>query len=355
MMEEMLFERVMTQDQVGLLGDLLSGSERIVLTAHHGPDGDALGSLGALMIVLSALGKQVNAIIPNAFPENLGFSPMVDKFLRYTDQREACDQALAHADLVFSLDYNALHRVGPAMQQVMENCQAPRVMIDHHLNPQLEAYVLAISQPQMCSTCEVVLHVIHEMGWLPLLGCDAASALYLGLLTDTGAFSYACTRSEVFRCVALLLDRGVDKDRIFRRVFWGQSEQRMRMMGYLLYVNLQTLPLQHTAFITLSNEEYRRFRLKNGDTEGIVNLPLELEGIRLSIFLREDTEVVGKVRVSMRSVDEVPCNEITQAFFNGGGHKNAAGGSFMGTLEDALLRARSAVEHFADRIAPPQK
>ncbi len=348
----MLKEKILTPNDITLLQKLTDNATRVAVTCHMGPDGDAMGSMSAMVQLLRHLGKEAQAIAPNAWPDNLGFTPLAHEMLVFSENAARCTQLLGEADLVISLDYNAIHRVGEPMAAALAASPAPRLMIDHHLAPERQDYALCVSQPQMSSTCEVLLHIIEEMGWHEALNRNMASALYLGMMTDTGAFSYASSRSEVFRCVALLLDQGIDKDRIYRNIFWGASEARMRMTGYLLYVNMQLLPERHTAIITLTTEEYRRFRLKNGDTEGIVNMPLQIAGIRLSIFLREDTEIKGKIKVSTRSVEDVPCNLIAQDFFNGGGHKNAAGGSLMCSLQQAVEQAKRAVEKYAEEIKP---
>lgn len=348
----MLKKKILSPNDVAQLQKLTDNAKCVAVTCHMGPDGDAMGSMSAMVQLLRHLGKEAHAIAPNAWPDNLGFTPLANEMLMFSEHGAQCTQLLSEADLVVCLDYNAIHRVGEPMAAALAACTAPRLMIDHHLDPEQQDFALCVSQPQMCSTCEVLLHVIEEMGWHKALTCDMAGALYLGMMTDTGAFSYASSRSEVFRCVAMLLDQGIDKDKIYRNIFWNASEARMRMMGYLLYVNMQLLPKRHTAIITLTNEEYRRFHVKNGDTEGIVNMPLQIAGIRLSIFLREDTEIKGKIKVSTRSVEDVPCNLIAQEFFNGGGHKNAAGGSMMCTLEQAVKQAKRAIEKYAEEIKP---
>ncbi len=348
----MLNEKILSPNDAVALQQLVDNAKCVAVTCHQGPDGDAIGSMSAMMQLMLHLDKEVYCIAPNAWPDNLDFAPLANEMLLFNEDNARCKQVLEKIDLVICLDYNAIHRVGEQMAAVLSACTAPRIMIDHHLEPERQDFALCISQPHMSSTCEVLLHVIEEMGWREALTSEMASALYLGMMTDTGAFSYASSRSEVFRCVALLLDQGIDKDKIYRNVFWSASEARMRMMGYLMYVNMQLLPQQHTAIITLTNEEYRRFRLKNGDTEGIVNMPLQIAGIRLSIFLREDTEIKGKIKISTRSVEDVPCNLIAQEFFNGGGHKNAAGGNMMGTLEQAVEQAKRAIEKYAEEIKP---
>ncbi len=346
----MMNEKVLSPQDVEQLRELFNVSSRVVVTCHMGPDGDAVGSMTATVALLRKLGKHAVGIAPNAWPDNLAFMDGAEELVRFVGNEAHASELIDGADLVVCLDYNALHRTGDDMGHALSLSKAPRIMIDHHLEPEADGWKLVVSQPQMSSTCEVLMHVMAEMGWLPLLDCDMATSLYTGIMTDTGGFSYASSRGEVFRCVALLLDQGIDKDAIYRRIFWGCSEGRMRMMGFLLYAKMQLLKKRHTSIITMTNQEYRRMHLKNGDTEGFVNLPLQIEGVRLSIFLREDTEVAGRIRLSMRSVDPVPCHLLAQDFFNGGGHKNAAGGTVYCSLDEAVEQAKRAVEAYAQYL-----
>lgn len=351
----MLQEKVLAEGQKEQLETWLSAARRVAVTCHVGPDGDAVGSVTAMVGLLDKLGKEAVGVVPNAFPRNLYTAAGADRLVIFEEDAAHARTLIAGADLVLCLDYNALHRTGDLMAAALRASEAPRVMIDHHLEPEGGDFALAVSRPEMCSTCEVLLHVASEMGWLPMLDTDIASSIYLGMMTDTGAFSYASNRGEVFRCVALLLDRGIDKDRIYRNIFWGASDARMRAMGYLLYVNMKLMKKLHTSIITMTNQEWRRFYLKTGDTEGFVNLPLQIEGIRLSIFLREDPDVPGKIRVSTRSVDDVPCNLLAQEYFNGGGHKNAAGGSLMCTMDEAVEHVRRSLQKFQDYLKNGQQ
>ncbi len=343
----MMREKVLGTQDIEQLQLMLNAATRVAVTCHMGPDGDAIGSVTAFVALLRKQGKQAVGITPNGWPDNLGFMPGVPELVCFSADEQNARQLIAGADLVMCLDYNALRRTGDAMEQALRESTAPRIMIDHHIDPEIADFQLVVSQPRMSSTCEVLLHVMDGMGWMPLLDRDMATSLYTGVMTDTGAYSYSCSRGEVFRCVAILLDQEIDKDFIYHSIYWGCSEGRMRMMGFLLYAKMQLLRKYHTSIITLTTQEYRRMHLKNGDTEGFVNLPLQIEGIRLSIFLREDTEVAGKIRVSTRSVDPVPCNLLAQDFFNGGGHKNAAGGSLFCSLDEAVEQAKRAVQGYA--------
>ena len=170
------------------------------------------------------------------------------------------------------------------------------------------------------------------------------------MMCDTGAFTYNSNRAVVYECISYLLNRGIDKDRIYRNVFWTYSLARMRLTGYLLYVKMEVLSELHASIITLTNQERKMFSVKNGDTEGIVNMPLQMCGMRLSVFLSEDTEHAGVVKVSLRSVDDFPCNDMSARFFNGGGHKNASGGRLYCSMDEAVQKVREAIKSYANLL-----
>ena len=331
------------------LQQLVAEAQNVVVLCHMNPDGDAIGSMAAATLLMRRLGKTVTAIIPNKYPDFLAWLPTAEEMLLGDRQHAKVDEALAAADLVLLLDFNTLSRIGQPLCDKVSACKAPRVMIDHHLAPDADCR-LTISHPEMCSTCEVLLRVILEMGWGEGLTPLEATAVYTGMMTDTGNFAYASNRPEIYLAISVLLQAGIDKDRIYRNVFYTHNEGRFRLLGYLLYVKMEIMSELHTALITMTNEERLRFKTKNGATEGFVNMPLEMEGMRLSIFLREDTEQKGLIRVSTRSLDDFPCNELCAEFFNGGGHKNASGGSLRMTMEEAVEVVRRAVKKYEDKL-----
>ena len=170
------------------------------------------------------------------------------------------------------------------------------------------------------------------------------------MMCDTGAFSFNSNRAVIYEYISHLLAHGIDKDQIYRNVFWTASEARLRLQGYLLYVNMKMLHDRHTAIITLTNDERRRFKVKNGDTEGIVNMPLQILGLRLSIFINEDTEHPGTMKLSLRSVGDFPCDQMASRFFGGGGHKNASGGKLQCSMPEAIEKVKAAIDSYADML-----
>lgn len=341
-------ELILNESQVLELQNLISKANRIVICAHVNPDGDAVGTTLAIQHWLERMGKTATIVLPNDFPDFLRWMPGAHDIVTFSKHQEYAKSLIAEADLFIITDLNTSGRMMEMEESVVAN-PAPRIMIDHHLNPS-DFCQLVISRPEMCASAEVFCHVLSQLGELDGISQEEATCLYAAMMCDTGAFTYASSRAEVYECVSKLLSRGIDKDRIYRNVFWTCSVARMRLQGYLLYVKMEVLPEMHAAIMTLTNEERKRFGIKNGDTEGFVNMPLQIDGTRLSIFLSEDTEHQGVVRVSLRSVDDFPCDKMSNQFFNGGGHKNASGGRLHCTIDEAVKIAHEAMKAFSGML-----
>lgn len=328
---------------------ILESGTNVVICTHVNPDGDAIGSSLALKHYLERKGKQATVVVPNVFPDFLTWLPGADTILIYTKHQEQIRAVLDAADLVIVCDLNQPNRLGGMEEVVMQN-SAPRILIDHHLDPNTEFCETIISEPAMCAAGEVICHLLSQNGEIDNISENEAICLYCAMMCDTGAFSFNSNRPVIFEHISHLLARGIDKDQIYRNVFWTASEARLRLQGYLLYVNMKVLHERHTAIMTLTNEERRRFKVKNGDTEGIVNIPLTMLGTRLSIFINEDTEHPGIMKLSLRSVGDFPCDQMASRFFNGGGHKNASGGKLQCSMEEALEKVKAAIEAYADQL-----
>ena len=339
---------ILTEDQLAELSQLISTSQNIVITCHQSPDGDAIGSSLAWASYLGSLGKEATIIVPDQYPDFLLWLPNTEKIVRYDKHKEKCDMLLKIADLIFCLDYNTPSRVDE-MQQALLDTQAQRVLIDHHLNPDVPT-VLTISHPEVCSTSEIVFRIVWQMGAFDNLDKHFAIPVYCGMMTDTGGFTFASTRPEIFYIISLLLTKHINKDKIYRNVYHNYSENRLRLMGYVLYEKLVYLQEYNAAYYALTKEELRGFRFSKGDAEGLVNIPQQIKGLRLSISLREDTEKERLVWVSLRSVDDFPCNEMAEQFFNGGGHLNASGGRLNCTIDEAIETVKHAIIAFAEKL-----
>ena len=335
---------ILTSDQVAQLSHLISDAGNILITCHKSPDGDAIGASLGWADYLRSLGKEPTIIIPDQYPDFLSWMPNTEKIVRYDKHREKCDMLFKIADLVFCLDYNTPSRV-EEMEQALINSPAPKVLIDHHLDPDVPA-VLSISHPDLSSTCELVFRIVWQLDGVQQLTKQFAIPIYCGMMTDTGGFLYNSTRSEIYFIIGELLTKRIDKDKIYRNVYHNYSEDRIRLMGYVMYEKLVYLPESHAPYYTLTREELKRFHFTKGDAEGLVNIPQQIKGLKLSISLREDTDKSNIVWVSLRSVDDFPCNKMAEEFFNGGGHLNASGGRINGTMEEAIATVNRAISAY---------
>ena len=339
---------IIPQDQLARLSQLISDAETILITCHKSPDGDAIGSSLGLADYLRHLGKEPVVIVPDQYPDFLMWLPNTEKIIRYDKQRDKADLLFKIADLVFCLDYNAPSRVDE-MEEALVSSPATRVLIDHHLNPDVPADLI-ISEPEASSTCELVFRLVWQMGAFPTLTKQFAVPIYCGMMTDTGGFTYNSNDCDVYFIVSQLLTKNINKDKIYRNVYHNYSESRIRLMGYVMYEKLVYMPEYNAAYYTLTKDELKRFRFIKGDAEGLVNIPQQIKGLRLSISLREDTEKDRVVWVSLRSVDNFPCNLMAEEFFNGGGHLNASGGRLNCSMDEAVKIVKDAIIAYENKL-----
>lgn len=335
---------ILTNKELIQLMELIKESKSIFICGHRGPDGDAMGSALGWKDYLQAIGKEVFVAMPNPCPDFLRWMPGAQQVKFYTESAAEVSSAIKKADLLFLLDMNEASRT-QEMAAEITNCKAKKVIIDHHLNPATEGYACVVSRPKISSTSELILRIIYQLGGYERLTRAAAACIYTGMMTDTGAFTYNSNDPELYQCISLLLGKHIDKDRIYRNVYHTYSEHRLRLQGYILHQKLEFLEGRRAALFTLTREEMKEFHFIRGDIEGVVNMPLQVKGTRLSISLREDTEK-DVIRVSLRSVDNFPCNKMAEEFFNGGGHLNASGGELPFPMEKAVNTARRAVEAY---------
>jgi len=335
---------LLTVEEEDLLANLIDSSRNIVLCCHRSPDGDAVGSLLGMTEFLRSQGKLPLAVVPDAFPDFLQWLPGTERLVRYDKHRSFVDEALKNADLLFCLDFNTASRTDD-MAAPLSASPAKKVLIDHHLEPDIDT-VLSVSHPEACSTCELVFRLIWQLGGFELMSHKCAVPLYCGMMTDTGGFTYNSTRPEIFFIISQLLTKRVNKDKIYRNVYNNYSEGRVRLTGYVLYEKLVVMPEFRSSYFVLTRADLRRFHYIKGDAEGLVNMPLQIKGQRLSVSLREDTEKDNVVWLSLRSVDDFPANRMAERYFNGGGHLNAAGGHLYCSIEEAEALVRKAIAEF---------
>lgn len=343
----MLTSLLSEQELFNLL-NIIRSSRNIIICSHRGPDGDAVGSSLSWAEYLRRLGKSVSIIMPNPFPDFLRWMPG-SHHIHFFDKHEVeATKIIKEADLIFCLDFNSLHRL-QTMGTAIENSKADIVVIDHHLSPNLPQAKMLISHPEMSSTSELVFRLIYQLGGYDDMNRSDAANIYCGMMTDTGGFTYNSNSPETYIIISLLLNKGIDKDKIYRNVHNNYSESRLRLTGYILYEKLRFFENRHASIFTLSREEMKRFHFVRGDAEGLVNMPLQVKGMKLSISLREDTEK-DVIRVSLRSVDDFPCNKMAEEFFNGGGHLNASGGELPFPLDEAIKTAERAIDAYKDLL-----
>lgn len=340
---------LLSEAEIATLKENIDNSNRIVICCHKSPDGDALGSSLAWAEYLRTQGKEPDIIVPDAYPDFLQWLPGSDRIIRYDKHAaDKADEMLQKADLIFCLDFNGANRVDE-MKYALEQSPARKIMIDHHLDPSMDT-VLTVSHPQMSSTSELVFRIIWQLGGFEEMSRKCAVCIYCGMMTDTGGFTYNSNQPEIFFIVSQLLTKGIDKDKIYRNVFNNFSPWAIRLRGYLMSQKLNIFNDLHAAYFTISRRDMRDFHFIKGDAEGLVNEPLKIKGMRLSISLREDDRRDNTIWVSLRSVDDFPCNLVASEFFNGGGHLNASGGRLHCTLDEAERVVRRAFAHYEDLL-----
>jgi phosphoesterase RecJ-like protein len=320
---------------------LLLNSENIVIISHTGPDGDAVGSTLALSDFLKQIGKNVQVMYPDNFPVFLNWMPGAKDTLTYKEDKEKCETFLKESDLIVMIDFNQLKRIGP-LGEIAGDSKSKKLLLDHHPYPDDFADV-AISYPQISSSSEIVFRLICRGGFFDYITKECAECIYTGMMTDTGSFTFNSNNVEMYFIISQLLSKGIDKDVIYDKVFNTYSKDRMKLMGFVLHERLEILDDETTAVITLSKNDLQKFKYKVGDTEGFVNMPLSIEGIKMSIFFREEED---GIKVSVRSKGEIPANKLASELFGGGGHLNAAGGEFKGTLEEAVKKIKQNISNY---------
>lgn len=330
--------RIIAPELLEQAREFINTHERFVVTAHMSPDGDAIGSALAMKYYLEAKGKTATVVLNDAPGQNLSFIPGYrDEVLVYDNQNDGTPsqrtealEALVMCDAMVAVDFNVPSRIG-GMKDIWINNPAPKLLIDHHLGPDTEHFDICISHPEQSATCELVYHFILEMGDDKLMDKRIATSIFCGMMTDTGWFIFNSNRPDFHLIMARLMQEGVDRENIIRDSHLV-PERKMRAEGYLLDKKMRIVREHKAAYISLSLSESKHFGLQKGDSEGVVNMPLDISGIKVSAFFREEKNFV---KVSLRSKDDYPVNLIAEKFFNGGGHLNAAGGEFFGSLSQA--------------------
>ncbi len=328
------------------LKEILTQPQKIVITTHHKPDGDALGSSLGLYHYLKQQQHEVTVITPTDYPYFLQWMPGNDNVIIYTEKKERSAELVQEADLIFCLDFNSLSRIND-LGELVKSSEAKKIMIDHHLDPE-NFDDFRLWDTTASSAAQLVYEFIHELlGDKRSITAEVATCLYTGIMTDTGSFRFPTTTSNVHRISADLIDLGADNATIHQLVYDHASENRLRFLGYCLSSKLEILPGYNTALITVTREEMHRFNVVTGDTEGIVNYALSINDIRLAAFIIERKD---KVKISLRSSGTFPANEICKDHFHGGGHRNAAGGQSEDTLQQVVHQFKTLLPEYKNLL-----
>jgi len=328
------------------LKNLLNSPKNIVITTHRGPDGDAIGSSLGLYHLLKQLGHTVNVITPNEYANFLHWLPGNEKVLVYEGNEEKADAITANADLIFLLDFSHLSRIATFTDTVSKS-NATKIMIDHHQDPDRDIAELIFSDTTACSTAQLVYEIMEAMEMTSYLNKEIAECLYVGIMTDTGSFKYSSTTAKTHHIIAELINAGAENAKIHDLIYDNSSANRIKLLGYCLNEKLRLYPENNAAIISLTAEELERFEFKKGDTEGLVNYALAIEGIKFAIFIAEKD---GLVKLSLRSKGNFKVNEIAGKYFSGGGHMNASGGIYEASVNETIKKVEQIINEYKTEL-----
>lgn len=337
-------DKLLKESEVSALSKMLDEAKRIVLTCHVRPDGDAIGSTLGLAHLLRKLGKEANVITPDRPPRSLAFLPKFNEIAVYTQHEPFCRRLVDETDLIICCDFNKPSRQD-SLSPLIQEAHCRKVLIDHHEDPE-KCADLMISYPDMSSTCELVFRLIAGLGLYNELDKDAATCLLTGIITDTRNFSVNCKHNDIYEILMKLLDKGCDKTKIVKEALSTRSFWSLKLESYALADKLEIFPDTRAAIVTLSADELKKFHYERGDTEGLVNRPLEIEGVICSFFLREDSDCI---KISSRSIEDFPVSHVCERF-GGGGHLMAAGAEFHGSLEECKSKLLEYLPDFKRHI-----
>jgi bifunctional oligoribonuclease and PAP phosphatase NrnA len=327
----------LNETQIKELQQLLANPKKIAIIPHRNVDGDAMGSTLGLYHILKQLNHQITVVVPNEIPDYLQWIPGIEEAtLIYEGAKNSeAIEVLKETELIFTLDFNALHRAGEQMETVLKTLSAPFIMIDHHEKPDNFAKYM-FSDIEYSSTCQMVYELIQKLELGDYINLDAATCLYTGITTDSGGFRFPRTTGNLHRIVGNLIDIGVNNSQIHENLYDNGDYNKLQILGKALS-NMKVLPEYKTSYIALSQQEQNELKVKKGDTEGIVNYGLTIKNIDFTAFFTEVTEE-KIIKISFRSQGDFDVNKFARNHFNGGGHKNAAGGKSFDSLEGTITK-----------------
>ena len=327
------------------LDTVIQTPKRFAVVSHVNPDGDAIGSSLAFSQFLAKLGHEVEVMVSNDFPEFLAWMPGACRIHIYEKEAETCDKILESADVLAILDFNHLSRSG-LLQNKLKNLNTNKILIDHHRDTDFEKFYCALSDTNVSSASELVASLVLHYG-KQYLDESIATNLLVGIMTDTGSFAHSIYHSDTFSICSELIDKAVSYNKIHQLIYDTFSEDRLRLLGYSISNKMEVMDEFATAIIALNKEELAQFNYQVGDTEGVVNFPLSMKKIRMSVLV---TERQGIIRFSFRSKGSFSVHELANKYFNGGGHTNAAGGTLTCSMEDALAKLHQVLPEYKELL-----
>jgi len=333
--------------QINEIFPQLRDPKNVVITTHQKPDGDAMGSSLGLFHFLKQLGHSVTVISPTNWADFLDWMPSTKLVLDYERQTEEANELIDKADWIFCLDFNTLSRT-KRMEDKLANATGIRILIDHHQEPQIEKFAYGVSSTNKSSTCEMVYDLIMDSGNEAFINASVAECLYSGVMTDTGSFRFPSTSASVHRMVATLKDKGLQHSRVHEALFDNYLENRFRFIGHILLNRMEIFYEYNTALIAVNQQDLIKYDIITGDTEGLVNYPLSIKGIKLAAIVIDRGE---ERKCSFRSKGSFDVNTFARKYFNGGGHFNAAGGQSKEPLDAVVAYFKEAMTENKDQLS----
>jgi len=318
-------------------------NKKIVITTHKSPDGDALGSSLALQLLLQKKQCEVNVVVPNDFPDFLNWLPQSKQIINAEKQPDIAQKLIEESEIIFCLDYNALSRI-EGMENWVEKSKAFKIMIDHHQRPE-EFTDFCISDTSKSSTCEMIYDFIEFLGYTNEINENIAECIYCGLVTDTGSFRHPGTSARTHQIVAQLISKGLNNSLVHQKLFDNNSVSRIKVLGYCLN-SMEIVPEIESAIFSMSEKTAQDLNMKKGDSEGVVNFGLSISTVKCAAFFREDD---GKIKISFRSKNDLDVSFFAQEHFEGGGHKNAAGGMSMMSMTETIAKFKKTMLNYIQK------
>ncbi|MFM7672661.1 MAG: DHH family phosphoesterase [Bacteroidota bacterium] len=337
-------------ESISAIYPLLSSPQRVVITTHQKPDADAMGSMLGLKRFLEKLGHRVTAISPTNWAGWVNWMPGARQVVDFEQHKQTATNELAEADWLFCLDFNIFHRTKHFAEPLAQaNCV--KILIDHHQQPDTPSFQYGISDTKKSSTCEMIYDLIVASGHAHLIDADMAACLFAGVVGDTGSFRFQLATASVHRMVAELKDKGLDHIKVYEGLYDNYLENRLRFMGHVLTNRMEVFYEYNTALIAIPKSDLQRFQIRTGDTDGLVNLPHSIQGIRLVAICIDREE---ERKWSFRSKGDFDCNQFARTHFEGGGHFNAAGGRSSDSLTTTIEHFKNILPEYHEELNKPQ-